>query len=70
MHQLLILLQVPMLPHVINLHHCTWQSNHHTIIIYTYRVIKETMRGGGGNITKSHAEDVSLSGKIWLEGEN
>ena len=25
-----------------------------------YRVLKETMRGGGGNITKSHVKDIAL----------
>ena len=29
--------------------------------------MKETMRGGGGNITKSHAEDVSLCALFLME---
>ena len=32
-----------------------------------YRVLKETMRGGGGNITTSHAEDVSLCALFLME---
>ena len=32
-----------------------------------YRVIKKTLRGGGGNITKSHAEDVSLCALFLME---
>ena len=31
-----------------------------TIILVHFSVLKETMRGGGGNITQTHAEDVSL----------
>ena len=29
--------------------------------------MKETMRGGGGNITKSHADDVSLCALFLME---
>ena len=38
------------------------------LFTYLYRVVKETMRGeGGGNITKSHAEDVSLWALFLIE---
>ena len=32
----------------------------------TYSILKETMRGGGGNITESHAEEVSLCARFLM----
>ena len=34
--------------------------NNYTTVLVHSSVLKETMRGGGGNVTKTHAEDVSL----------
>ena len=36
-----------------------YEYNYITMIVHS-RVLKETMRGGGGNVTQTHAEDVSL----------
>ena len=35
--------------------------------ITTYSVLKQTMRAGGGNVTKTQAEDVSLSALFLLD---